>query len=227
MKTTLLSIFLLLSSFAYSGTATYTVANMKDRINKNTVLFVKFLNRAFISMNITSCDNQLTNSRTDFVAVDTLADDDIGYVGKWNMKFIWKNPIQSGMHKRVEIYFASSADRTGPIQTKIGAVFEFTCDMKTGYFVNNGAAGGTTGDLMEAYWDNSQSNPEVQARLVGPVNGDARIIQKNGVTQALASDASDISMDFANILQYLIDFQVDYRGPSCPTGGASGCEITN
>jgi hypothetical protein len=228
MKIIIFSLLILFSAFTYGGTATYSTADMENRIKKNTVLFVEFLNRAFISMNITSCDNQLTNGRVDSVFIDVRAKDDIGYVGNWKFKLVWKNPIQNGMHKRVEMYAAPDADRTGPVQTKIGAVFEFTCDMKTGYFVNNGAAGSAAGDLMEAYWDNSQSKPEVQARLIGPVNGDARLIQKDGVTQALASDASDISMDYTNIRQYLIDFQVDYRGPSCPTGIEIGpCEITN
>lgn len=223
MKKSLLIFLVFLSTSSFSGSATHTTTSLKSWMNLQAEGIVKILNQAFTKLNITSCD-QLVQNRVDYVSINVHLEGNNTDAIYNNLKFVWLTPSIIGMAKRVELHLTNSPSWDTAI--------EFSCEktsdgfLSKAYLVNRGVSGN---DIAESYWNYSvKNNPEKKIRVVGSYNGDAMLTHVNGVTKAHTSDASDISMDYSNLLQYLLELSSNYRGPSCPTGIEIGpCEIVD
>lgn len=195
--------------FAFANTgygAAPTVDVAKGYVNHEAVAMVEILNSSFTKLNILTC-SQLTAGRIDDLVIHATA----SQVGvdrpAFNMRIVHEAPVKTGMEKRVLIYTQDPAVDGGPVVTTgYAAVVEFTCDMKKGYWVQTGPMAGAEESLLEATWDNSTGTSQVQFRLIGS-GSDVMYVTSGGsfVTQV---------MDYSNLLTYMQNFGLNYRGPS-------------
>ncbi|MDD4974394.1 MAG: hypothetical protein PHY93_08570 [Bacteriovorax sp.] len=158
---------------------------------------IDMLNASFTKINLTSCADLTPTRITDIFTIHALA----AWVGSddpnFPMKLVHATAQKAGMEKRVEIYAG--------VGYPLGAIVEFTCDMKKGYLVQTGRGGpGAGADLMETYWDNSTGVPDVQFRIVGPTDGDVLFARSNGTLLTLGT------MSYLNLTAYLTAFGLNY-----------------
>ena len=217
MKKLLLTTILtfLLSSVTYGAA---DVATATDFVNQEISDVVGFINKGFVAKNITDCTAINTSRPSDTITfMDQLVwDSGVQVPGQTViLTFDYHNPVSAkgaskGLTKRIELLQQDGS---------LGAIVEFTCDMKKGYLAQTGKKVLTHQDLLEVYWDNT-AGFRVDFMLIGPVDGNIFVQRDttNGKPVFGTAGATVPTVSQALITAFLLDYDPTVASAASGTG---------
>lgn len=221
MKKIIIGALFLLSTSSFAVAPTYE--EVRSFVNDEASVAINVLNRIFTKLSITSC-SQLYAGRVDETAIrgnytefgfyseyqahgpsgDNSWD---GIIHNFNVKIVHEE-ASSGFDRRIKLYQQNSYLESQAVDTTtVGAIIEFSCDMKRGRVLQTGSNGSyedyTHADMIDLTWDNTSSSaPVVEYRLAGPFQG------PSSYERADDGRLSATVIDFSSLSDFLTDFGI-------------------